>query len=282
MAYAAAQAPFRAEMELCKDLQLNPDQTLSSLSRPNSLPGQPSIPLAKEKVLPFLKAEFTTPTLDQISPHFWLLATADHSHISSLHKQIVRGRKIVISEDPEMHLVWINNRVFIKPLPEYLVSKAFWEHYFTPDAYDNLDPSRLEAYKAALGYLRTWLFLVSYLSDWRIALDSHLVPDNIDFGDFLALLSDLTNITDEQVSPRYRYGELRLARLNFWVKIWLHQPYFRKVAWQYSDYFSMYYAPLLFIFGILSVTLSAFDLGTSNEESWKAMKVAAARPGLYG
>ena len=50
---------------------------------------------------------------------------------------------------------------------------------------------------------------------------------------------------NKRVCPWYHYGELRLSKFNFWIRIWLHKPHFHKVAGQYSDYFSMYYAPLL-------------------------------------
>ena len=176
-----------------------------------------------------------------------------------------------------MHLVWIHNRVFIKPLPEYLLSHGFWSYYFKHSADATENETRVKLHNSALGYLRTWLFLVKHPSDYRIAINAHLIPETVDFGDLLALLSALQSINNEQVSLRYRYGELRLSRLNFWIRIWLHKPHFRKIAWQYSDYFSMYYAPLLFLFGVLSVTLSAMSLGTSAEEAWTGLRVTAAR-----
>jgi hypothetical protein len=41
----------------------------------------------------------------------------------------VRGRRVTITEKPALHLVWFYERVFVKPLPKYLLSHAFSEHY---------------------------------------------------------------------------------------------------------------------------------------------------------
>lgn len=52
---------------------------------------------------------------------------------------------------------------------------------------------------------------------------------------------------------------------------------FRKVAWQYSDYFATYYAPLLFLFGVLSVVLSAMQLGVgASPDGWHVFKTTSA------
>jgi hypothetical protein len=41
----------------------------------------------------------------------------------------MKRREIVVTEDPRLHLVWIYDRVFIKPLPKYLLSHDFWQIY---------------------------------------------------------------------------------------------------------------------------------------------------------
>lgn len=277
MANATPQ-PFTVGKELCNSLKIEGEQIVPfSPLHPNSLPGQPSVPLNSNKVLSWVHDEFSTPILDQISRHIWLLASPNHRHISPLHQQIVRGRQIIVCEDPEMHLVWIHDRVFIKPLPEYLLSHAFWSHYLKQSTNLAENENVMKRYCEALGYLRTWAFLVKHESDYRIAVKSYLIPEKFDFSRLIGLLSELQSIGNNRVSSRYQYGELRLSRLNFWVRFWLHKPYFHKIAWQYSDYFSMYYAPLLFLFGVLSVTLSAMSLGTDVEEAWTGLRVTAAR-----
>lgn len=41
---------------------------------------------------------------------------------------------IVVSKDPKLHLVWINDRIFLKPLPRYLTSYTIWRDYLGKDA----------------------------------------------------------------------------------------------------------------------------------------------------
>ncbi|KAF2183750.1 hypothetical protein K469DRAFT_485378, partial [Zopfia rhizophila CBS 207.26] len=77
---------------------------------------------------------------------------------------------------------------------------------------------------------------------------------------------DLQDIGDENVSKRYTYGELRLSRLNFNAKIFLHKFYFQRLHPQYSAYFAQFYAPLLFVFGLISVILSAMQVETALEQ----------------
>ncbi|KAL4787016.1 hypothetical protein BJX76DRAFT_319770 [Aspergillus varians] len=83
----------------------------------------------------------------------WWMSKQDGSNISPLHRQMVKGRMIISTEDPRLHLVWINDRIFVKPLPRYLISHSFW-HEFMNDQSKHTGVSRLR--KAALGYLRTY------------------------------------------------------------------------------------------------------------------------------
>lgn len=40
-------------------------------------------------------------------------------------------REIIVTEGPRLHLVWIYDRVFIKPLPRYLLSYTFWSEHIS-------------------------------------------------------------------------------------------------------------------------------------------------------
>ena len=49
-----------------------------------------------------------------------------------LHYQISIGRNIVITERMDLHLLWANDgRIFIKPLPRFLLDSGFWTRYLT-------------------------------------------------------------------------------------------------------------------------------------------------------
>ena len=49
------------------------------------------------------------------------------------------------------------------------------------------------------------------------------------------------------MSARYRYGELRLTRLNFYVLLFLRKFHFEQV---YRDFFRQFYGPILFVLRI--------------------------------
>jgi len=205
----------------------------------------------------------------------WLMTTPSSSHISPLHDQLVRGRHVVISEKAELHLIWIDNRVFIKPLPKFLLSQAFWSHYLCSDNPEDAS-QQFGCAQAALGYLRTWFYLIRHESDYNIAVEKKLIPTGVSFDRILFLTAELQKVSDEEVSPRYHVGEIRLSRLNFWCRILLFRCNFHKVAWQYSEYFARYYAPILFIFGALSVVLSAMQTGITANQGWGELSRTSA------
>lgn len=269
--------PFPEQRQLCQLLERKGND-ISTTNGTDCLPSQPLVTLGDASVIEHIDHEFRTPLLNEFSPYLWLVATPSGSHVSSLHNQIVRGRHIVTAEDPELHLVWINNRITLKPIPSYLFSHAWWAHYFFPDKV--LLPEEAERrhsiYLAVLGYLRSYYYLVRHESDFRILTDSHLIPEGITFSAFMHFIACFGQVTDHQVSPRYAYGELRLTRLNFWAKIILRRWQFRKAVWQYGDYFARYYAPLLFVFGVLSVVADAMQVGLQARPRWAAYASASA------
>lgn len=241
-----------------------PDKTTPPVKR--YLPGQPRINLNDDTLPAYLQSEFLTPDLDKVAPHLWLVATQDSSHIASLTDQIVRGRHPVITENPELHLVWVNDRIYIKPLPKYLFSHAFWEFYL-PSHLDTPTPTPTPTqndavYRAALGFVRSYAYLIQHRSDFRIATREEyaLLPKGLKYADFMQFISCFQAAPDEAVSPRYHFGDLRLSRLNFWAKFFLGRFTFHKMHQQYSGQFKKYYGPLLFVFGFFSVALSAMQV----------------------
>jgi hypothetical protein len=232
--------PFAPEDQLCHKLHIAPDQTsiqrllrsapdVAAIAKsPNKkyyLPSQPRIALDDANIGKYLESELMTRDLDKLAPHLWLIAKQDSSHISSLTHQIIRGREIIVTEKPELHLVWIYNRVFIKPIPQYLLSHAFWKFYLV-GGYSLIPKSEREEIKrAALGFLRSYFYLVRRKPDFILAADGKhcLVPKHISYSDFMNFILAFDKVEDISVAPRYNFGELRLTRLNFWSKIFLRR-----------------------------------------------------------
>ena len=255
-----AQCPF------AKHAQLN-DIPLSTETA--HVPGYPRIPLhnGKKHILDFLEKSLFSPDLEQIADKLWWMSKQDSRNISPLHRQIVKSRRILVTEDPKLHLVWIKDRIFVKPLPEYLLSHEFWERYILDD--DDIENEKAETTeqrarvrKSALGLLRSYFYLVQHESDFRIARDPGLclVPRRTTWEGFCAFSATFNTIRDDEVTWRYAYGEIRLTRLNFYCKFLLGRGHFHRLMPQYEEYFARFYAPMLYLFGFLSVILSAMQV----------------------
>jgi hypothetical protein len=218
------------------------------------VPGQPLLLVSEEqKVLDFLARDLRHDHLNRLYPIFWLVSTPRSDHISPLHNQIVRGRNIVITEDPGLHLLWYYDRVFIKPLPPYLTSHAFWKEFLCRE-------SSADLRRAALGYVRSYCYLIKSQSDFYIAEEKKLIQKGVDMKALLYFLRSFESVSDDEVTLRYRHGELRLTRINFYVKFYERRLFYRKMQWQYSDYLNSIVAPLVFIFALVSVALSAMQV----------------------
>ncbi|KAI9737336.1 MAG: hypothetical protein M1834_009490 [Cirrosporium novae-zelandiae] len=264
---ASVRIPFSRDNQLCNSLEVsqNPFSIKRQSIGKNTLPGQPRIDLNSSDMTEYLSKELMTPKLDQLAPHMWLLATPDSGHVYSLTRQVVKGRSIVVTEDPSLHLVWFYDRIYLKPLPKYLLSYAFWEFYLAGNNSSVPIETRQALAKAAQGFIRTYGNLIRHKSDFLIAKSENdaknrLIPKHVSYLQFTRFISAFEHLLNDTVSPRYAFGQLRLTRLNFWSKIYLHQLTFEKIYIQYGAYFARFYGPIGFIFAVFSVSLSAMQV----------------------
>lgn len=183
------------------------------------LPGYPEISLDnKEEVDSFLSEDNRTPKLEKIAPYLWWMSRQSSSHIAPLHNQAVKFRQIVLCENPELHLIWYYNIIFIKTIPKYLLSPAFWTTHLQliiqpSDTNADIRSRRRVVEKSALGFLRTYLHLIKYESDFEIAKEKRLVPKTMTWGSFSILRTSLRDIQDLEVTQRYHCGENLRPRL---------------------------------------------------------------------
>ncbi|RGP70229.1 subtilisinlike serine protease [Fusarium sporotrichioides] len=272
-------APFTKENQLCNELCIKDWQIFFDTEEEDDnkqhLPGDPRMQLTDANIGERLRAEFLTEDLDKMAPHLWLMSTQSSSNISPLTEQITRGRRLIVTENPGLHLVWIHDRVFLKPLPEYLLSYAFWEYYLVSSLSPLGESVRQSLLKAISGFVRSYSYLIQHKSDFLLATgdELQLIPKSITFTQLVAFMSHC-DIKDSSASPRYQFGELRLTRLNFWCKIFLSKSSYQRVEWQYDAHFAQYYGPLLFIFALISlltnsmqVVLAAQDM-LKPDDSW--------------
>lgn len=147
-----------------------------------------------------------------------------------------------------------------------MLSYSIWEYLAT-------QPHELRG--AIAGFIRTYSYLIRYPCDFRLATSDehqlHLLPtddgsgaqgglDQITFERFSEFIAPFHGLTDDSVSPRYHYGELRLSRLNMCARIFLGKLTFFHIDAQWGSYLGRFLAPLLSIFALLSVALSAMQV----------------------
>ncbi|KAJ5348540.1 uncharacterized protein N7506_001793 [Penicillium brevicompactum] len=212
------------------------------------LPGHPRIKLGDEKGLfEFIRREVWSEDLESISGRLWWMSKQDSRNISSLHRQRVKGRQIIVTEDPRLHLVWIDNRIFLKPLPQYITSFVFWDMFMS-------DPSK---HDPALC----------------------LVPKEVTWHRFCQFTARLIDITENEVSGRYHYGEIRLTRLNYYAPMLLGKSHYQRENYQYRAYFARIQGPLISAFAFFSIALNCMQVSlaasTSDERYSSALLFAA-------
>lgn len=252
-------------------------ELISTASVPTCIPNEPCLDQSQNSVDEFLSKELSCPVLDELYPFLHLIGTKSSSHIHSLHNQIVKGRSILIAERPALHLIWYYKIIFVKPIPHCLLNAAFWERYLFPHS---SVPGRDKFYaasdlssncRAALGFLRTYAHLIKHESDFRIAKTAHLLPDDVSYRDFQIFIEPFRHIPDNVVTLRYHYGQIRLTRLNWAVRVLRPKSlvklanrkfplYYQNRYIQTGQYLERFAAPLLFIFASLTLILSSMQV----------------------
>lgn len=156
----------------------------------------------------FLQNELLVPRLNEAAP--WLWQCGRPMPPRPLHYQLLLRRAVAVTEDPDLHLVWSKGRIFVKPLPAWLLRRSVWEAHLGGGGGGD---EQLGA--CARGFLFSYCALVAYRSDFRIATETGLLPEQLTWAAWKALSRQvLDGHSYAQVNPRYWYGELRLGRLN--------------------------------------------------------------------
>ncbi|KAF3926110.1 hypothetical protein ABW21_db0202159 [Orbilia brochopaga] len=221
--------------------------------------------------LEFLQRELLVKRLDDVRKHLWLVGRPMPPR--PLHYQLVLSRNIVITETMDLHLVWSGSRIFLKPIPAYLLDSNFWAtHLLCTGAMDhNQREQREDLAKSARGFLFTYTALIAYESDFRIAQQACLLPETMTWDrwqDFTR--SFLSDFHFSMVNPRFWYGELRLSRLNSiyrWRKGLLWRGYSKVSSHvSYGDLLHDNFHLLAAILGYVVIVLTAMQVGLATEQ----------------
>src|ERR1700710_16430 len=217
----------------------------------------------RNEVHRFLCAFFDLSRFNAIRKMLWLIAV--HGAPRSLYYQKFLGREIVIAEELDLHLVWAKSRIFIKPLPDFLLNYDFWEAYISGEP---------QLHRAACGLLYSYCGLIRFGHDLQVAQECHLVNVNLDYRAWTeftrTILPNLNPEDSNTMDTRFRYGELRLNRLD---TIYRYSPqkfsvsgilqgFPHALAESYVPYMDQYNNAVS-AFGVIVIILSAFNLSLS-------------------
>jgi uncharacterized membrane protein len=199
--------------------------------------------------------------LNKIHSHLWFAGRPMSAR--PLHRQVMLGREIIITEQADLHLVWHESRIFVKPLPEFLMDYSFWKEYIC---------GKNQLYEFASGLLLSYVWLVCHRSDLKIAHEKGLLSAQIDWNRWTtfsqSVLSRLDHTCLSHINMRYEYGELRLSRLN-WIyrlssKTRSHTTFIRGYMYRYNRYsifLQRNFAWLLVAFVYITIILTAMQVG---------------------
>lgn len=165
----------------------------------------------------------------------------------------------------DLHLLRFSNKLLVKPLPEYILSKSLWENHICED---------LALWQSATGWLLSYVWLVTTPLDLKLAHNEGLVPKSITWVCWKAFVTNFLNSVDmntlHQVNKRYHFGDLRLARINTIYRTRFFFTHFvRGYLYGYNRYvvfFERNFSWILILFVFLSLVLSAMQVGTALDE----------------
>lgn len=227
---------------------------------------RPARPLHRQRMtFPIHIFPFQTFTLSSIRP---TLSFQKRGNKRNAKNDIVLlGRQIYITEDPNVHLVWHQQKIFLKPLPNFLFNHQAWSEYICP---------REDVYKSACGLLLSYTWLIQRHSDFLIAHSHNLLPPSTTWLHWTSFISEflkhINTSSLHQVDKRYHYGEVRLSRLNTLYRLLpslfslhhLTHGFLSPSSW-YQEFFKRHFAWLFAAFAYITVLLSAMQVGLATE-----------------
>jgi hypothetical protein len=234
--------------------------------RKQYLPGQPRIRLDKparnagneDPLLKYLDQCHNTDGLDELLPwmRYIFVQTPSYTHIMPLHHQRSHAREIKVTEHPGLHLVWYYELIFIKPMPAYFYSQAFWEY---------LENANKKLYSACLGFVRSYYMLIQYELDFHEACKLRLIPAKGDgelptYEEWCEFIEPFARVGDHHVNRRYHYGELRLTRINRTAVLFKFSLAYFHIYPQWGSFLEHTLAPIITIFAVCSVVLNSMQV----------------------
>lgn len=231
----------------------------------------------------FLQKDLSVERLNKIHKYLWLAGRPMPPR--PLNYQVATSRAIVLDERIDMHLIWENSRrIHLKPIPRYLLNRQFWESHLTcgelcscvsnrpfwGTELGDVVCQRKKLYEYGLGFLFSYIALIQCESDFMIAWKSHLLPENVKWEEWVALVQQLLEngaTNPKNINIRYLFGELRLSRLNI-IYAFRYGNMLRGYQFLYQTYgelFRAYLAPLAATTIYIALVLTAMQVGLATD-----------------
>ncbi|KAI2625147.1 hypothetical protein GGS21DRAFT_541075 [Xylaria nigripes] len=149
----------------------------------------------------FLQTEFSLKRIHDVESALWAVGSPKPAR--SLITQTQLGRTIVLTDSLDMHLLWAGSKIYIKPLPRYLL-----EHKIRETAH---------------WFLYSYACLITSQADLELAIELKLIPKAADqppdWETWRKLGAELLRSGGSGwTRERFIRSELRLDRLN-WIYI---------------------------------------------------------------
>jgi hypothetical protein len=261
----ATKVPFEKHIQLCKDLEYcrTEEKTphLQSHASIQTLPDAPRIRLdCQSSILEYCIADLDTPGMNKLGDRLWWAGPT--LVVVPLSQHTVLERRIQITEDPSVHLLWIEGILYLKPIPAYLTSFAFWELLMDTTGGDTSSDERSRLIATCLGFLKTYASLVQRRSDFNFARKHGLLGSlgDVTFESFIAFIASFDGVPELATSSRWRFGLIQLDALNFHSAIYLRRWHLNRFEARWTVYFSRFFPIILFVFAGFSVMLSAMQV----------------------
>lgn len=224
----------------------------------------------------FLHNELSLGRLDEMLQHLWLAGSKQAP--KQLHAQVAMGREIVVVDRMDLHLVLdYDRRIFLKPIPRFLLDSEFWQNNLEcPYGCMCPDPPaascRANLRKVALGFLYTYVCLISSETDFFLAREKRLLPrramdSTVEWAEWKTMARELLREhSPESVHPRFLRAELRLSWID-WINRFTRFPSSEYID-GYNNYTSFYrenFRVMTALTVFLALVLSAMQVGLSTE-----------------
>ena len=223
-------------------------------------------PAKEEDLQTYLEGDLDVDGLTKIHKHLWFAGLPQCAR--PLHHQLMIDRKITITERADLHLLWHDDCLYLKPLPDYLLSYGIWEAALVKD--------RILS-ENAKGFLLSYLWLIRQKSDFLIAQGENLISKDLTWEHWTtfvtAVFSNVVSDSFDGISPRYLYGELRLGRVNLIYRL-CHNTRSPKTLIRghfygyhtYSSFIGQNFAWVLTVIVYITIVLTAMQVGLATSE----------------